>query len=112
MELTNGKFSSLYLTQQINVFRKLEKDKSELRHSDLLKKIEKEFEEEINERKISLVNYKDKKGEVRKAYELNYKQSKLYKNELYPQFREFILVWLNGNGKKYFTTNTRLLLNK
>lgn len=69
------KFTSLYLVEQINVFRKEESNKSELRHGDFLKKIEKEFEDEINERNISSVEYEDKKGELRKMYELNFEQS-------------------------------------
>lgn len=60
MELTNGKFSSLYLVEQINVFREKEGDKNPLLHKDLIKKIEKEFEEEIGERKFSPTSYKDK----------------------------------------------------
>jgi len=75
MELTNGKFSSLYLVEQINVFREAEGNRKALLHKSLIAKIEKEFEEEINERKFLPVEYKDKKGEKRKAYELDYKQS-------------------------------------
>ena len=36
------KFTSVYLTEQINIFRK-EEGKSDLRHSDLIRKIELEF---------------------------------------------------------------------
>ena len=68
------KFTSVYLTEQINIFRK-EEGKSDLRHSDLIRKIELEFEDEINERKISSVNYLDKKGEKRKCYELDFEES-------------------------------------
>jgi hypothetical protein len=80
MELMNTntgdaqKFTSVYLTEQINVFRK-EESKSDLRHSDLIRKIELEFEDEINERKISSVNYLDKKGEQRKCYDLDFEES-------------------------------------
>ena len=230
MELTNGKFSSLYLVEQINVFREIEGNRKVLLHKSLITKIEKEFEEEIAEQKFLPSSYLANNGKKEKCYELDYKQSvqmlvsesktvrkaiinrleelekqvskkdiientkkhlqrfqsnkskipngyfsmieesiyqvifpleldgkdlinecmpdgslgigfcnylkkigidtknfptykhsfsdgrvvdaKLYKNELYPQFREFILIWLNGNGKKYFTTNTKLLLNK
>lgn len=230
MELSNGKYSSLYLTEQINVFREIEGNRKTLLHKSLITKIEKEFEVEITEQKILPSYYKDASGKQSKHYELNYEDSfqmlvsesitvrkaviqrlkelekqvskkdiientkkhlqrfqsnkskipngyfsmieesiyqvifpleldgkdlinecmpdgslgigfcnylkkigidtknfptykhsfsdgrvvdaKLYKNELYTQFREFILIWLNGNGKKYFTTNTRLLLNK
>lgn len=68
------KFSSLFLVEQINIFRK-EDNKSELAHFTLLAKIENEFEEEINDKKFLVVEYKDKKGEMRKSYELNFEQS-------------------------------------
>ena len=73
------KFTSLYLVGQINIFRKEESNKSELRHSDFLKKVEFEFEDEIRERKISLSSYRQKMpngGEKdSKMYELNFEQS-------------------------------------
>lgn len=72
------KFTSIYLVEQINLFRKEESSKSELRHSDFLKKIEKEFEEEIAERKISfcLITKELEVGSTRlKVYELNFEQS-------------------------------------
>jgi phage regulator Rha-like protein len=67
--------TSLAIVKLINTLRKEEGNLTELRHSDFLAKIELEFLEEINERKISLVNYKDKKGEIRKQYELNKTQT-------------------------------------
>ena len=78
MELTNfnsqQKFSSLFLVEQINIFRK-EESKNELLHKNLLVKIEDEFDEEINGLKIQPVEYKDKKGEMRKSYELTFVQA-------------------------------------
>lgn len=68
------KYSSVFLTEQINIFR-LQEGGKELAHSDLLKKIRNEFEQELNEGKISPVEYKDAKGEMRKCYELDYEQS-------------------------------------
>ena len=56
------KFSSLYLVEQINLFRKEEGGRVNLRHSDFLSKIENEFSEEITERKISPSDYKDNSG--------------------------------------------------
>lgn len=70
------KITSLELVKEINVFRKEEGDRAELKHSDLLKIIRDEFEEEINEGKISLVEYKDKKGENRPMFELTFNQAK------------------------------------
>jgi hypothetical protein fuD12_10907 len=94
MEVKNKKtLSSLELLEQINLFRKEEyKEKREnntlteaeakrgkfveLEHKDLLKVIRDEFSEEINERKISLVEYKDKKGEKRPMFLLTLNQAK------------------------------------
>lgn len=94
MEVKNKKtLSSLELLEQINLFRREEyKEKREnntlteaeakrgkfveLEHKDLLKVIRDEFSEEINERKISLVEYKDKKGEKRPMFLLTLNQAK------------------------------------
>lgn len=75
MKLTNGKFSSIYLVEQINLFRVEEGNTTILLHKDLIRKIEKEFEEEIAERNISPTSYKDKSNRDSKCYELDYKQS-------------------------------------
>lgn len=79
MQLTNignKNITSLELLNQINFFRKKEGDRAELQHRDLLKIIRDEFEEEINEGKISPVTYKDKKGEDRPMFELTTAQAK------------------------------------
>lgn len=75
MKIEN-KINSLELTEQINFFRKQYDDKKELEHKDLLKIIRSEFEEEINQGKISPVSYKDKKGENRPMYILTLSQAK------------------------------------
>lgn len=76
-ELANkDTITSLELLEQINIFRKEEGRKTELQHKDLLKVIRDEFEEEINERKISPVEYVDKKGEKRPMYSLTLNQAK------------------------------------
>ena len=69
-------FTSLELVELINEFRKQEGNRKELKHYDFLKVIRDEFEEEINERNISVVEYKDAKGEKRPMYTLNLKQSR------------------------------------
>ena len=70
------KFTSLYLVEQINVFRRQEKEESkELLHKSFLTKIEAEFEDEITEQKILLSEYKDQSGKRNKMYELNFEQS-------------------------------------
>lgn len=76
-ELINkDSITTLELLKQINIFREQEGNRSELKHYDLLKIIRDEFEEEINEGKISVVDYKDKKGELRPMYILTYNQAK------------------------------------
>ncbi len=75
MKVENGMIDSLEVCRQINIFRNEEK-KVELRHSDLMKVIRNEFEEEINEGKISHVKYKDKKGELRPMFNLTISQAK------------------------------------
>jgi hypothetical protein len=78
MELTNfnseQKFSSLFLVEQINLFRK-EEGKSELAHFTLLAKIESEFEEEIGDKKILVTSYTDKSNRQSKCYELTFEES-------------------------------------
>jgi hypothetical protein len=69
------KYTSKFLVEQINQLRKIEGNETDVRHSDLIKKIEKEFEQEINEGNISSVEIKDLKGEFRKAYELTFEES-------------------------------------
>lgn len=77
MDLINkNTITSLELLEQINIFRKQEGGRAELQHRDLLKVIRDEFEEEIDEGKISPVTYKDKKGEERPMFELTTEQAK------------------------------------
>jgi phage antirepressor YoqD-like protein len=64
------------LCAKINELRKMEGSKKELAKSDLLKKIRKEVETMktlgiFNEGNFSLVEYKDKKGEMRPTYIMN-----------------------------------------
>ena len=54
----------------------MEGDRKELQHYDFLKIVRDEFEEEINQGNISVVDYKDKKGESRPMYILNLSQSR------------------------------------
>lgn len=79
MELTEfnseKKFNSRFIVEQVNLFRSLEGNRSELLHKNLLVKIEDEFKDEINELKIQPVQLPDAKGELRKVYELNFEQS-------------------------------------
>ena len=70
------RMTSVEVTEMINQFREMEDNKSELRHSDLMRKIDKEAETMKslgfnNQRNISLVEYLDKKGETRPCYSLN-----------------------------------------
>ena len=74
--ITKNEITSLELLAEINKFRKEEGIKKELGHNDLLKVIRDEFSEEINEGKISLVTYKDKKGEKRPMFLLTLSQAR------------------------------------
>ena len=69
------KYTSLYLVEQINLFRSQESDKAILAHFTLLSKIEKEFEDEITDKQFLVSSYKDSSGKECKCYELNYEQS-------------------------------------
>lgn len=72
------KFTSLYLVEQINFFRQQEGNRAVLSHPNFLKKIEKEFKEEIEEEKIyfRLIIKELETGSTRtKVYELDYEQS-------------------------------------
>ena len=68
-------YTSLYLVEQINLFRKQENNRAILAHFSFLNKIEKEFEEEIADKNIFVSSYKDSSGKSCKCYELNYEQS-------------------------------------
>lgn len=79
MELTNFNseqiYSSLFLVEQINVFRKEEGNETVLLHKSLLSKIEKEFDEEIAGQNILPSSYLDKSNRQSKCYDLNFEQS-------------------------------------
>jgi len=78
MQLLKDKttISSLELVEQINIFRREDENKNDLAHSDLLKSIRNEFDEEIAEGKISLSEYKDKSGKLNTMFELTLNQAK------------------------------------
>lgn len=76
VKLNNTGMTSLKLVEQINIFRKEEDNKSELAHSDLLKIIREEFEEEIAEGNISCGSYKDKNNQDRPMFDLTLSQAK------------------------------------
>lgn len=76
LELKECKMNHVELCDKINELRKMEGSKKELAKSDLLKKIRKEVETMktlgiFNEGNFSLVEYKDKKGEMRPTYIMN-----------------------------------------
>ena len=78
MEQLEQRITSMELCELINKLRVEEKGEEAkvLMHKELMKKIRKELEiiEKLglnNERNISLVKYKDKKGELRPCYSLN-----------------------------------------
>lgn len=115
MQLLENKemITSLELVKQINIFREeeynykiqngLELGKveeknghyTELKHYDLLKIIRDEFEEEINEGKISSVEYTDEKGEERTMFELTLEQAKQVLIRESKYVRKAILQYIN-----------------
>ena len=115
MQLLENKemITSLELVKQINIFREKEynykiqngielgkvEEKNgcytKLEHKDLLKIIRDEFEEEINEGKISLVNYKDEKNEERPMFELTLEQAKQVLIRESKYVRKAILQYIN-----------------
>jgi phage antirepressor YoqD-like protein len=68
--------TSLQLVDEINIFRKEEGNRSEVRHADLLKVIRDEFEEEIGQGKISHTPYiHPQNGQTYEMYELTKTQA-------------------------------------
>ena len=74
----NGKITSLELLKEINFFRNQESNfgKTEIKHNDLLKIIRSEFNEEIDEGKISLISYNDSMNRAKPMFELMISQAK------------------------------------
>lgn len=69
------KFTSKYLVEQINIFRKEEGNDIELLHKSLITKLEKEFEDEIEQQNILPSSYLAGNGKQEKCYELNFEYS-------------------------------------
>lgn len=70
-----NKITTLELLEQINFFRKDIEGKAELLHKDLLKIVRNEFEEEIDEGKISPISYKDSLNREKPMFELTLSQA-------------------------------------
>jgi hypothetical protein len=60
-------YSSIFLVEQINLFRKSEGNTKELLHFTLLAKIEKRFNSKIEDKKILVSSYLAKKRQTRKV---------------------------------------------
>ena len=71
------KISSIDLCNKINEYRKIEGDRAELNHNDLMKSIRKEINNlknigiELDEGKISLISYKDSMNRNKPCYEFD-----------------------------------------
>lgn len=74
--LNKDRITSLELLDQINIFRKQEGNRAELQHYDLLKVVRDEFEEEIDDGKISSIFYKDSMNREKPMYVLTLNQAK------------------------------------
>jgi phage regulator Rha-like protein len=72
----NSTITSLELVEQINLFRKEDLSKNDLAHSDLLKIIRDEFEEEIGQGKISQSLYFNSQNKEQPMFELTTSQAK------------------------------------
>lgn len=86
--------TSRELLEQINIFREQE-GKSKKRHFDLLKIIEREFQEEINERKISFIEYTDSRQRKQKAYNLTFSQAKQVLLKESPTVRRAVIKYID-----------------
>lgn len=76
-ERTQEKITSLELLKQINLFRGQDGNRTQLKHSDLLKVIRDEFEEEMGLGKISYTLYKHpQNGQEYPMFELTLSQAK------------------------------------
>ena len=94
-----NEITSLELLEQINIFRKQE-NKKEQSHSDLLKIIRDEFEDEIAEGKISLGSYKDKNNQSRPLYIMNLSQARQLLVRESKFVRKAVIKWIDGLEKK------------
>lgn len=90
----NGTITSLELLEQINFFREKEGNKTELGHNDLLKIIRDEFEEEINQGKISQIKYKDKRNREQPMYILTLDQARQVLARESPTVRKAIFKYI------------------
>lgn len=101
--------TSLELVEQINFFRKEEGKKTKTQHYDLLKIIRDEFEEEINQGKISVVTYTDKKGEDRPMYILTLSQAKQVLMRESKFVRRAVIHYIEDLEKQLENTDTKYL---
>ena len=101
--------TSLELVDQINFFRKEEGKKTKTQHYDLLKIIRDEFEEEINQGKISVVTYTDKKGEDRPMYILTLSQAKQVLMRESKFVRRAVIHYIEDLEKQLENTDTKYL---
>lgn len=113
------KITSLELTEQINLFRKQEGKKIELRHYDLLKIIRNEFGEEIGDGKISESYYKNSQNKKQPMFVLTLNQAKQvlvreskYVRRAIIQYIEKLEQQLSVSNKPVLPCDDGLLLEK
>lgn len=113
------KITSLELTEQINLFRKQEGKKIELRHYDLLKIIRNEFGEEIGDGKISESYYKNSQNKEQPMFILTLNQAKQvlvreskYVRRAIIQYIEKLEQQLSVSNKPVLPCDDGLLLEK
>lgn len=113
MQLLKDKttISSLELVEQINIFRREDENKNDLVHSDLLKVIRNEFDEEIAEGKISLSEYKDKSGKLNTMFDLTLNQAKQVLVRESKIVRKAVVAYIEKMEKKLADVQPKLPSN-
>ena len=101
--------TSLELVEQINFFRKEEGKKTKTQHYDLLKIIRDEFEEEINQGKISRRYLYRQKGEDRPMYILTLSQAKQVLMRESKFVRRAVIHYIEDLEKQLENTDTKYL---
>lgn len=71
-----AEMTSLKLVKEINIFREQEGNRAKLQHSDLLKIIRNEFDEEIGQGNISQSSYVNSQNKKQPMFDLTYAQAK------------------------------------
>jgi anti-repressor protein len=114
MQLLKDKttISSLELVEQINIFRREDENKNDLAHSDLLKVIRDEFEEEIGMGNISYTPYiHPQNGQEYKMFDLTLNQAKQVLVRESKIVRKAVVAYIEKMEKKLADVQPKLPSN-